>query len=69
VVVLDSVITHTSAWFLDRGIDQLVMVSFCKEQTLTSGVARLSWLPGLSEVITRLYAKHVVVRGHAPEWI
>jgi len=28
-----------------------------------SGVARLSWLPGLSEVITRLNAKHVVVRG------
>jgi len=35
----------------------------------TSGVARLSWLPGLSEVITRLCAKHVVARGHAPEWI
>jgi len=27
---------------------------------LPSGVARLSWLPGLSEVITRLCAKHVV---------
>jgi len=27
----------------------------------SSGVARLSWLPGLSEVITRLCAKHAVV--------
>jgi len=27
VVVLDSVITHTSAWFLDRDIHQLVFES------------------------------------------
>lgn len=27
VVVLDSVITHTSAWFLDREIHQLVICS------------------------------------------
>jgi len=28
VVVLDSVITHTSAWFLDRDIHQLVYSHF-----------------------------------------
>jgi len=34
VVVLDSVITHTSAWFLDREIHQLVKFTTTLKQTL-----------------------------------
>jgi len=33
VVVLDSVITHTSAWFLDREIHQLVKPGACQPLT------------------------------------
>jgi len=29
VVVLDSVITHTSTWFLDMEIHQLVVIKVC----------------------------------------
>ena len=58
VVVLYSVITHTSTWFLDRDIHQLVYTHF----RFVAGVIRLERLHRFEQVLWRACHGNVFMR-------